>query len=804
MGSMMMDGKTLRTLLAVAGCIAVSACTSKAERIESGLRKGAQHVANSEWDKASVEARNVLQMDAKNARAFLIVAEIENGKGALRNAFANYSKAVELDPASIDGRLGVARIYLLSGDLDKPQSLLDGVLAAEPHDTRALSLQVALLARQGHKDEALAAADHLVKSGLALNADSSLTLAGFYFNMQALEAALAVLDQAIAANPQDVRLPQMAGEVAQTAATGTPVAARAVGYYAKAVAASPQNDALWRDWAAMHVRRNEMAQAEIVLRDAVKAAPDNGAREVALLAFEGQYRDGQQAEKDFRAAIDARSKDVAVRFAFADFLRAHKRGDDAVPVLQAIVDKSKAAEPGGAAARGQLAALYVELGKTELARPLLAELLKANPRDAAGLLLRGRLEIADGDARSAVTDLRSASKDKPGSVEIASLLARAHRMAGDPQLGREALADVVKFHPEDARAHLLLAADMAQTREYAAAQPEIDAALKIDPGNVGAHQMKVEMALAASNMELAESAARAVEAQFPASPVGHLLHGRVLARRNKAALALAQYDQAARIAPADPQPLIAAVGLLTAQRQFAAARARIDALAAANPHSALAREMRGELALATGDLPLATASFAELADMPGAPPSAYKNLAATLAARKDLDGALAALQRGEKAHPEDASLLAARAEYVGRAGRVDESIAIYEQMLHAAPGNDIAANNLAYVLAQTRRDPASLARALALANRFAGSSEPGYIDTLGLVQYRLGRYEQAATLLERARSLAPDDAGVTLHYGMALYKKGDVQAGAELVRKALASKTPLADHDEAQTLISHV
>ena len=124
--------------------------------------------------------------------------------------------------------------------------------------------------------------------------------------------------------------------------------------------------------------------------------------------------------------------------------------------------------------------------------------------------------------------------------------------------------------------------------------------------------------------------------------------------------------------------------------------------------------------------------------------------------------------------------------------------------MRAAPGNELVANNLAYVLAQSKRDPASLDRALNLANRFAGSTEPGYVDTLGLVQYRLGRYDQAATLLERARSLAPNDPTVELHYGMALYKKGDVQNGAELVRKALATKTPLADHDEAQTLIGRV
>ena len=803
MGSMMMDGKTVRTLLAASLCVALAACSTKAERIESGLRKGAQYVAGFEWDKASVEARNVLQMDAKNAGAFLIAAQVEDGKGAFRNAFANYSKVVELQPASIDGRLGLARIYLLSGDVVKPQPLIDAVLAAQPQNTRAQALQVALMARQGKKDEALAGADRIVGSGLPLAADSSLALAGLYFNAKAWEPALAVLDRAIAAYPKDSRLPQMAAEIAQSAPAASPVAARAVDYYTKAAAATPQSDAVWRGWAVMHVRRNELAQAETVLRESLKAEPDNGARQIALLTFLGQYRDKQEAEKEFRAAIDAHAKDMDLRFAFADFLRAQNRTDDVVAVLQAIIDKSKDA-PSGVTARGQLAALDLESGKTEQARALLAEVLKANPRDATGLLLRGRLELADGDARSAVIDLRSAAKDKPGSTEIATLLARAHRMAGNPQLAREALADVVKFSPDDARAHLLLAADMAQTHEYDSAQPEVDAALKIEPRNAAAWQMKVEMALAANNIEAAQAGAHAAQVQFPSSPLGHLLSGRVLAHENKAALALAQYDEAARLAPADPQPVVAAVGLLSAQRKFAEALQRVDAVEAAHPNSVLARQMRGEIALAMGDLPRAEEMFGQLVKVPGAPVSAYKNLAAVMVARKDLEGALALLQRGEQANPRDSVLADARAEYLGRAGRTDEAIAVYEQVLQRVPGDELAANNLAYVLAQSKGDKASLERALTLATRFQSSTEPSYVDTLGLVQYRLGRYDQAVTLLERARALAPNDAGVELHYGMALYKKGDVQTGAGLVRKALASKTPLPDHDEAQTLLGHV
>jgi tetratricopeptide (TPR) repeat protein len=796
-----MDGMSVRTLVSVAICVALGGCTSKAERIDSGLRKGAQYVARSEWDKASVEARNVLQMDSRNAGAFLIAAEVEDGKGAMRNAFANYAKVVELKPASVDGRLGLARIYLLSGDLARPQDLIDGVLATEPRNTRAQTLQVALMARQGNKAQAIAAADRIVASGLVLGADSSMTLAGLYFNDHAIAKALAVLDGAMATSARDARLPQMAAEVAQAAPREDPMAGRAADYYAKAVGVAPRDDGLWRAWATMHIQRNELAQAEAVLRDAVKAAPDASARRVALLGFTGALRDKAQAEKDYLAAIDAWPKDNDVRFAFAEFLRAQKRPDEAVKVLQAIADAARGT-PDGLTARGQIAAVLLETGRMDDARKILAELLKANPRDATGLVLRGRIELADGDARSAVIDLRSAAKDKPGSTDIAALLARAHRMAGDPQLAREALADVVKFNPEDARAHLLLAADMAQSREFRAAIPEVDAAIKLDPRNQAARQMKIEMALAGADLVGAEAEARELENRFPQSVTGHLMHGRVLEAEKKFGPALSEYDAAAKVAPGAADPQVAAVALLTTQHRFVDAGKRIDALAQANPNSVLAHEMRGELALATGDMPAAQAAFQQLVDMAGAPPSAYKNLAAVLVSRKNRSEAFAVLDRGEKAWPADVTLATAHAEWLGLDGRIDEAIAVYERALQRAPASETVANNLAYVLAESKRDKASLERALQLATRFVASSQPSYVDTLGLVQYRLGRFDQAVTLLGRAATMAPADAGVQLHYGMALYRSGDVRHGAEVLRKALATKPPLADHDEAQALVA--
>ncbi|MEP6502028.1 MAG: tetratricopeptide repeat protein, partial [Betaproteobacteria bacterium] len=651
-------------LLGALVCVSLAACTSKAQRIESGLRKGAQYVAQSDWDRASVEARNVLQIDPKSADAILIVAQIADGKGALRNAYAGYTKVLELKPASVPARLGLARLYLLSGDLKQADDQIAAVLAIDANNVRAQALAAAALARHGNKEEALAAARRIASSGQALPVDSALALAGLFFNADAFDTALGVLDKSIAEHPQEVRLLQMAAEIAQSGKPDAAHVARADAYYASATAVAPKDDALWTNWASLYLRAGDNAHAETVLRKAIADDPDDSVRQIALLRFTTTFGDKPRAEKDLLAAIDAHPKATDLRFAQADFYREQKRTDEAAKVLQAIIDDAKAT-PAGTTARGQLAALWMTQGKTDQARVLLAELLKANPRDATGIVLRGRLELAAGDFPAAIADFRAAAKDLPGSLDVAELLARAHRLAGEPQLAREALADAVKFNERDARAHLMLAADMAQTREYSSAQSEVDAAIKADPQNLQARQMKVELALASGDFALAEAQAREIETAYPANPVGHLVHGRVLQAQKKFPGALAQFDAAAALAPAAAEPRIAAVGLLTAQRRYDEASARIDAIQKANANSALAREMRAELAIAKGDLAGAQASFKQLVDMPGAPASAYKNLAAVMVSRKDLPGALAVLDQGEKAWPQDVVLPSARAEWLG-------------------------------------------------------------------------------------------------------------------------------------------
>jgi Flp pilus assembly protein TadD len=212
--------------------------------------------------------------------------------------------------------------------------------------------------------------------------------------------------------------------------------------------------------------------------------------------------------------------------------------------------------------------------------------------------------------------------------------------------------------------------------------------------------------------------------------------------------------------------------------------------------------MRAETALAKGDLASAEQHFQALVAMPGATPSAYKNLAAVQMARKNSSAALATLDAGMQAHPKDNMLPAAQAEWFLKLGRIDEAITRYEAVLARAPNDDTATNNLAYTLAESKGDAASLQRALSLSSRFATSNQAGQLDTLGFIRYRMGQYDQASAMLERAVTLAPNEPVLQLHLGMALAHQGETQRARALMQKAIDSKVTMPHVGEARALLA--
>ncbi len=116
-------------------------------------------------------------------------------------------------------------------------------------------------------------------------------------------------------------------------------------------------------------------------------------------------------------------------------------------------------------------------------------------------------------------------------------------------------------------------------------------------------------------------------------------------------------------------------------------------------------------------------------------------------------------------------------------GYDNKSVHLYEAILRIDPNNPLIINNLAYVLAGQGR---KLKRAKELALK-AVALEPanaGYLDTLGWVLFKMGKYEEAREVLEKAVGLNSGEAEIADHLGSVYDKLGNRSKAQEMKERA--------------------
>ncbi len=125
-----------------------------------------------------------------------------------------------------------------------------------------------------------------------------------------------------------------------------------------------------------------------------------------------------------------------------------------------------------------------------------------------------------------------------------------------------------------------------------------------------------------------------------------------------------------------------------------------------------------------------------------------------------------------------------------QAGRLDEAIAHYRQMIALEPALAGAHHNLANALfgqGKLKDAEASYRRALALQPSLANAH-----NNLGIVLFEQNKVAEAVTCYRQALSLAPDYAEALNNLGAALCRQGALEQGDAAIRRALALKPDFA------------
>jgi len=288
----------------------------------------------------------------------------------------------------------------------------------------------------------------------------------------------------------------------------------------------------------------------------------------------------------------------------------------------------------------------------------------------------------------------------------------------------------------------------------------------------------------------------------PEQALGNYWLGALYQGQKKYDLAITEYEAALKKVPGAIEPLSGVVTVLMEQGKPDKATARVNQLLQATPGNVMAQSLLADVYVRRKNYAEAEAALrnAIRADPKAAGP--YVAFANMSLARGDVKGAAAVLEEGANANPDQLVISMLLAEMYQRSGDIERAMVEYEKILKKDPHVDVAANNLASLLSETRRDKASVDRAFALAKRFETSTEPTFLDTLGWIYALRDEHSRAVPLLEKAVARAPQVASFHYHLGMALYKQGNAKMAKTHLQRAVDLNAEFVGSREAREVLA--
>lgn len=568
-------------------------------------------------------------------------------------------------------------------------------------------------------------------------------------------------------------------QTAQGASSDTPLAAAetASGQAAEPDAEAPSEEELdAKARAEAEARLPKVALTSSLLNQLLKAEfafrkGDWQGPYLTMLSLAQQTRDPRLARRAAEMAVSARQADdtlAAVRLwreldpesdeATQYFVGMVVTSDNIADVEPIFVERLREAPLDK---RGlllfQIQQLLGRAKDKEAAAAMLERVIAPYDATFEARIVRAQAALARGDKDAAMNAAQAALKAKPDS-EIAVLM-MAQVLEDDARVG-PMLEAFLKTHPEAREVRTAHARVLVNQKQYPQARAQFEALLKGRPDDAANLYALGVLATQMNDVQGAESYfTRFIEAlgrnpDDERDPTRALLIlAQIAEERRDYPAALAWLE---KIPPGtEPQLLFSAqlrrAQLLGRQGDLAGGRKLLAGLKPAEP------AQQAQVAVAESQL--------------------LRDAGRTLEAYSLMEAAA-------KRFPKNPDLLYDFALLAEKIGRVDVMEKALRDVMTLAPDNHHAYNALGYSLAERnvrlQEAYALVAKALEMA-----PGDPFIMDSMGWVQYRMGKLDEAEKHLRNAYALRRDPE-IAVHLGEVLFQKGQHAAAQELWREARA------------------
>ncbi|MDX1582031.1 MAG: tetratricopeptide repeat protein [Thermoanaerobaculia bacterium] len=548
-----------------------------------------------------------------------------------------------------------------------------------------------------------------------------------------------------------------------------------------------ENPVLYFEKARVLANMRRFVQAEAQLRHALDLDPSfYDARKLLgrmlLDRSAGRTARVEEAIEHLQIAFQLQPNDLATGLTISQVLLGLGKVEEAKIIVEGLLERT----PDHRSVNYQYAQVLLRLGEKEKAAKYLEAVILQEPfyRPAITQLL----EIYEEQGRwsEAADLLKMLAIQEPGNLEIRRQHAYFLMRAGRLEESRELLESILDSTPRDAASSFMLAEVLSELAEYEEAEPHYRRALLVRPDDP---ELLISFGLNQLALDDLDTAAAQFERLLELDRVPP--RARALAATQLAAIDHERGDYDAALARA--RGVLETDGILNMQ----AVNITLDVLKRKEAYrralDILDRLLRGK-----DEAPVLKARKIEFLALSGKDRSAWKiaeeqarrNLAAGLTAAQiygqmeRYDDSLRVLEEIDQRWRDEIDYLFQLGAVYERTGRYEASEDVFRSILERDPGHAATLNYLGYMWADKGVNLDEAKELITEAVR-QFPRNGAYVDSLGWVYYKLGRYDLAERHLLEAARLIPDDPTIQEHLGDLFVQTGDLERAMDRYSQAL-------------------
>ena len=307
---------------------------------------------------------------------------LARGTGDYERARAEYRKALELNPNSIEAMVNLSEVEGALGHPDEELALLNRAAAANPRSSTALEALGNALERRGRRGEALDA----FKRAVGDNSRSPSARARYARAL--FDTALEQGEVAAKLDPKNEQIYYENGRIAQDAGRY----ALAAESFRRAVRADPKHALAWANLGACLHREGKLEEALGAMQTAIKLLPTSADSRRNLGALLDDLGREREAVESYAEAVRLDPGSALGWHGYGVVLQKDGRAADAARAYQRAVE----IEPDKFESLMNLSVLRLQLGEPDKAETCLLAALAARPGDPVVLQAIESFERATG------------------------------------------------------------------------------------------------------------------------------------------------------------------------------------------------------------------------------------------------------------------------------------------------------------------------------------------------------------------------------------------------------------------------